>query len=127
MTHKHLRIVSVVCELVGWKKQTVQNFTFKVLLFYSQKPTKMPYSNFSTAQKMALAAMVIGSLMCLVGTGVPYWVVLNGNDMSVSSEVAEVDIGLWMYCGQFLGSTECKVIPWDDISGNSVVLALSVL
>lgn len=87
----------------------------------------MPYSNFSTAQKMALAAMVIGSLMCLVGTGVPYWVVLNGNDMSVSSEVAEVDIGLWMYCGQFLRSTECKVIPWDDISGNSVVLALSVL
>ncbi|PVD38565.1 hypothetical protein C0Q70_01181 [Pomacea canaliculata] len=69
------------------------------------KTSKMSSSQFSTLQKLALAAIVMGGIMCLVGLIVPYWAVFG-------IDGAEGDLGLWMLCGKIWKVSSCGIIPF---------------
>ena len=76
---------------------------------------------YSTVQKLSLAGMVVGGLMCLVGAGSPYWLVSDPQDESglsqLVSKVVKYYIGLFMTCIEVLGQEKCKFSEVDNDSG----------
>lgn len=74
----------------------------------------MSSSQFSTLQKLALAAIVMGGIMCLVGLIVPYWAVFG-------IDGAEGDLGLWMLCGHIWELSSCGIIPFF-LTGNLFIV-----
>nr|KAG5709661.1 hypothetical protein BaRGS_027686 [Batillaria attramentaria] len=74
---------------------------------------KMEWS-FSTAQNLSLAGMIIGSMLCIVGLGAPYWLVIKG--------LVGGSVGLFMACRlQEFSEKDCRMIDM-----NSDILALHV-
>ncbi|KAK7501256.1 hypothetical protein BaRGS_00007381, partial [Batillaria attramentaria] len=76
---------------------------------------KMPGS-FSTAQKLSLAGMFVGSIMCLVGLGAPYWLVTDielGGE-SIPDKLVGANMGVFMICGHVLGEEECDFLSTDS-------------
>lgn len=73
---------------------------------------------FSTAQKLSLAGMFIGAVMCLIGLGAPYWLVtdISVDGVHVSDNFIGANLGVFMVCGRYLGQEQCKMLPMDDDS-----------
>lgn len=81
---------------------------------------------FGTGQKLSLAGMFVGSMMCLVGLGAPYWLVLDPTieGVHIPGAVAEGNMGVFMVCGEVLKGTKllgedlhlggCEMLPMDD-------------
>nr|KAG5709662.1 hypothetical protein BaRGS_027687 [Batillaria attramentaria] len=72
--------------------------------------------SFSTAQKLSLAGMFIGSMLCFVGLGAPYWLVshIQIEGLGVPDELVGGSVGVFMVCLQALGEEECLMIDMND-------------
>ncbi|XP_076458611.1 uncharacterized protein LOC143292308 [Babylonia areolata] len=83
-------------------------------------PLKMT-AQYSTIQKLSLAGMVIGSILILVGAGAPYWIVSDphgfGEIADLVGRAVKGSLGLFMYCVEVLGHSECQTIDMDNDSG----------
>lgn len=81
-------------------------------------------AQYSTMQKLTLAGMVIGSLLCFVGACAPFWIISNpqgpgefGLVSKLVNKVVKGSLGLFVYCLEMVGQTDCKAIDTDNDSG----------
>ncbi|KAL8559144.1 hypothetical protein ACOMHN_046192 [Nucella lapillus] len=75
---------------------------------------------YSSMQKLSLAGMVIGAIMCLVGTCTPYWITSDPEGFGVFDIVGKAvkgSLGLFMVCLEVLGESGCKAIESSTDSG----------
>ena len=80
-------------------------------------------TNYSTVQKLSLAGIVIGAVMCAVGAGAPYWLVFDPQGLgllgSVASEIVDASTGLFMFCIEFsvlgYGQKGCQLLGFASI------------
>ena len=83
---------------------------------------------YSTVQKLSLAGMVVGGILCLVGAASPYWIVSDPQGFSfvgqLIGKVVKAFVGLYMFCIEAVGEKECTILKID---GHSSECSLSFL
>ena len=72
-------------------------------------------TKYNTIQKLSLAGIATGTLMCFVGAGAPYWLVSDPQVPGsywiigkVLDKIVKANVGLFMYCAEVLGNDGCQ-------------------
>ncbi|KAK7112615.1 uncharacterized protein [Littorina saxatilis] len=79
--------------------------------------------NYTNIQKLSLAGVVIGALLCIAGALSPYWIVSDpqGFDLvgTIVGKIVKGNLGLYMYCVEvkLLGEKNCEVFEIGDQGG----------
>ncbi|XP_076458416.1 uncharacterized protein LOC143292113 [Babylonia areolata] len=89
-------------------------------------------TQYSTAQKLCLLAMVVGGVLCGVGGCAPYWLVTDvdvGGHLlsSLFNDLVSANTGLFLYCLEALGQSQCYLIPIDLFLAVRLTAALCIL
>lgn len=75
---------------------------------------------YSTVQKLSLAGMVIGAILCLVGVCSPYWITSDPQgfgEFDLAGNVVKGSLGLFICCIELLGQKKCEAIEPSNDSG----------